>query len=257
MDDSAGYPASLKSYPPQNFDDMQEALTPPSSAETISRLRPFISEERMARMEQVLRWRTRRLCVVLEDIFQPHNAAACLRSCDCFGVQDVHVIEKRNFFEPSGNVALGAEKWLTLRRWSLSEQEAPATDTCLRHLRQSGYRLVATTLDEPSVPPDKLPLDAPVALLFGTEETGLSEEALQMADLHLHLPMFGFTQSFNISVSCALTLQALVRRLHQEPSMLWQLSVSEAEDLLARWMLDSIRGGAQILQRLSNGTALS
>jgi tRNA (guanosine-2'-O-)-methyltransferase len=215
----------------------------------IDRLKPFLSPERLARMEAVLAWRTRFLQVVLEDIYQPHNAAACLRSCDCFGVQEVHVIEKRNNFDPSENVALGAEKWLTLKRWKEQTANPNPTFACLEDFRQRGFRIVVTTLEPPSVPPPEVPLDRPLALVFGTEETGVSTTALEAADTRLHLPMYGFTQSFNISVSCALALQALTARIHGLPAARWELPEAEKQALLADWMFKSIRGARQILQR--------
>ncbi len=183
----------------------------------------FVTENKREKIERVLAERTRHLTVLLEDIYQPHNAAACLRSCDCLGVQDVHVVERGHTYRPKNGVALGSEKWLTMHRY---HGAASAIETLKTH----GYRLVATTPNEDGYTPATLPLDKPVALLFGTEEHGLSEKALAAADDTLRLPMHGFTQSYNISVTVALTLSRLTERL-RESDIDWQLSEAEKSQL--------------------------
>jgi tRNA (guanosine-2'-O-)-methyltransferase len=201
------------------------------TAALIRQLSGLVTAERLARINEVLDERTRYLSVALEDVFQGHNAAAVLRSCECFGVQDIHCIELRNRFSPSDEVAMGSEKWLSLYRYS-STQEA------LRKLKKDGYQIVATTLDPPSVPLAEIPLDKPTVLLFGTELKGLSPIAHEYADLRAHLPMVGFTQSFNISVSVALSLQILSGRLRSECP--WQLNPLQREEMLLEWLKKSV-----------------
>jgi len=193
------------------------------NAELLAFLGEFVSPNKREKIQRVLDQRTRHIAIALEDIYQPHNASACLRSCDCLGVQDVHIVENRNEYQPTNEVAMGAEKWLTLHRYR-------RIDSCLETLRSSGYRIVATTPNEQAHDLLSLPLDRPVALLFGTEEQGLTAPALDAADTTLRLPMYGFTRSYNISVTVAITLSRLVERLRDEGHA-WQLAETDREDI--------------------------
>jgi tRNA (guanosine-2'-O-)-methyltransferase len=186
-----------------------------------------ITPERLRRLHEVLAYRTDYLQIVLEDIYQGHNAAAVLRSCECFGVQNIHCIEAKNKFNPSREISMGASKWLSLHRWQ-------STQECLHALKNQGVRLVAMTLQTPSIPLDQIPLDRPTALIFGTEEQGLSPLAHQYADIYAHLPMYGFTQSYNISVSAALSLQTLIPNIHKLHQ--WQLSPDRQRELYLHWL---------------------
>ncbi len=191
--------------------------------ELIDYLGGFVTEHKQNKIAEVLNQRTRHVAVLLEDIYQPHNASACLRSCDCLGVQDVHIVENRNKYRPNSGVTMGCTKWLSLHRY---HKIAPAIETLKAH----NYRIVATTPNVEGYEPSTLPLDRPIALLFGTEEEGLSDEALEAADDTLKLPMHGFTQSYNISVTVALTLSRLSERL-RESEIDWPLSPEEKKKL--------------------------
>ena len=186
-------------------------------------LADFVTENKRNKIAEVLADRTRHLTVMLEDIFQPHNASACLRSCECLGVQDVHIVETKNEYRPNNDVAMGSSKWLTMHRYR-------RTKSALETLKNKGYRVVATTPNEDGYDLTTLPLDKPVALLFGTEEHGLTDEALAAADATMRLPMYGFTQSYNISVTVAVSLSQLVARLRQS-EVDWNLSEAEIREL--------------------------
>ena len=183
-------------------------------------------------LEKILAQRTRYLCVVVEDLYQPHNGAAVIRACERFGIQDLHVISNRNPFQVSPEVAGGARQWITVHQ--TRETKAGQTPTVLGKLKEQGYRIACTTLREGAIPIAELPLDHKIALCFGTEELGLSEEAHTMADYFVHIPMLGFTQSFNISVSAAICLFELSSRL-KETNLPWQLTEAEKSVLRARW----------------------
>lgn len=238
-------------------DDLDlEQFDDEATAAWIERLRPMASERRWERFQAVLAQRTRRITVALEDIYQGHNASACLRSCECFGIQDVHIIEDRYPFEPNAQVSLGSQKWLTLHRY----RTAPASDgtpprrACQQSLRARGYRIAAAALREDAVPIHRVPLDRPLALVFGTEEEGLHADTLAAADLAVVIPMVGFTQSFNVSVSVALSLHALATRL-RESGHRWQLTEAERNRIALRWLSRSIRSARQILdEALQTGT---
>lgn len=211
----------------------------------ISILRRHVTDARWERMSAVLDARTRRLATVVEDIFQPHNASAVLRSCDAFGVQDVHILENRNRYQVNPGVELGTAQWLSLFRYPHED----ATLSAYAALRSRGYRIIATTPHARDVAPEQLDLHAgPVALVFGSEKEGLSAQAMEAADGYLRIPMRGFVESLNISVSAAVTLQVLTGRLHAS-SLPWQLDLRDRRVILARWLQRSVRQAGLILER--------
>ncbi|MCX6251315.1 MAG: RNA methyltransferase [Bacteroidetes bacterium] len=216
---------------------MPDALSHLEKAQLLEYLKQFISENKNRLFQKNINNRTRYLSIVLEDIFQPHNASAVLRTCDCFGIQDVHIIENQNKYEVNPDVALGSSKWLTLNRYNNTLEN---TSFCLRNLKKQGYRIIATTPHKNDFTPETLPLNEKIALVFGTEKDGLSEIALNLADDYVRIPMYGFTESFNISVSAALLVRALIERLHQS-SLKWQLSKEEALDIQLSWVRAVIR----------------
>ncbi len=191
----------------------------------------FVTQHKQIRFGEVIRYRTRHLTIVLEDLYQSHNASAVLRTCDCFGIQDVHIIENKNQYTVNPDVALGSSQWLTLHKYSGKEDN---TARCLALLKARGYRIAATSPRMKDYVLSELPLDHKTALLFGTELNGLSPTALEMADCSVHIPMVGFTESFNISVSAAICLYDLTSRLHRS-AVEWQLSEPEKTDILIQW----------------------
>jgi len=214
-----------------------ENLDNNSKYRLLDHLLGFVTDERKARFREIISLRTRHITIILEDIFQPHNASAVLRSCDCFGLQDVHIIENTNKYQVNPDVALGSAKWLSLYKYNKTSSNTPA---CLNSLKSKGYRIVATSPHTNDFTPDTLPLNGKFALLFGTELQGLSEEATNMAEEFIKIPMFGFTESLNISVSAAILLHSLTSRLRSSP-VPWALGEQEKTDVLLRWAAGSIR----------------
>ena len=201
--------------------------------ELVKYLSSFVSKERIERIEEVLKNRTRYITIVLEDIYQPHNASAVLRSCECFGIQDVHIIEKRNNFTISDGVAIGSDKWLNLYKYNNSIE-------VIKKLRNEGYRIIATTVNQKSeMLPDFDLKKGKSAFFFGTELTGLTEEIVHNADEFITIPMFGFTKSFNISVSVAIILSNLSIKLRTS-EIAWQLNDYEIDKLKCLWLKNSI-----------------
>ncbi len=227
-------------------------------------LRRHVTDRRWQRMQDVLDMRSRYLAAAVEDVFQPHNASAVLRSCDAFGVQDVHIVENRNRYRTNPGVELGTAQWLSLYRYSpppppgadrsehaLAERTAaPAgTEAAIRTLRRLGYRIVATTPHRDDVTLEDFSLEeGPAVLLLGTEKEGLSEVALDHADEYLRIPMRGFVESLNISVSAAICLQALSARL-RVTDLPWRLSDYERLLILNRWLRRSVRNAELIVAR--------
>lgn len=201
-------------------------------------LKQFISEERLAKIESIVAGRTRYITVAVEDIYQPHNASAVMRSAECFGVQDLHVIENKNKYTPSKEIAKGASKWLTLHHHNGTENN---TISCIRELKKQGYRILATTPHEKShMIGDVDVTKGKIALFFGTELEGISDDVRAEADEFVRIPMYGFTESFNISVSAALCLAELRSKM-QKSDVEWELSENEKAELKLEWVKNSIQ----------------
>ena len=210
----------------------QQVVMSPRDKALLDFLYQFITDDRKQRFEEVLMWRTRHVTVVLEDIFQPHNASAVLRSCDLTGIQDIHIIENNYTFDVNPDVVMGSTKWLDIHRYNELDFNTP---TVFDKLHEKGYQIVATCPHQNDFSPETLPLDHPIALFFGTEKTGLTDYVLEHADKYVQIPMYGFTESYNISVSAALLVYTLTRRLHEMNDVDWHLSEEEKEEVRLEW----------------------
>lgn len=190
-------------------------------------------DRRLEQLKRVLQERTSYITVVLEDIYQSQNASAVLRTCDCFGIQNVHIIENRNKYSLNPQVTLGSSKWLNIIRYNKGENN---TRNAIDGLKAEGYRIVATTphLNDVSLE-DFDVAKGKFALFFGTELSGLTEEVLRGADEYLRIPMYGFTESFNISVSAAIIVYHLSERLRAS-GINYHLSEDEREMVLLSWL---------------------
>ncbi len=213
------------------FHEMEKAL--------IEHLSCFVTKARLELFKKVLSNRTDYIAVVLEDIFHPHNASAVLRSCDCFGIQDVHIIENRHEYNVNPDVALGASKWLTLNRYR--QQGINNTLDCLSELKRKGYRIIATSPDNVAKKfPDIEVNKGPFALVFGGERTGVSDSVKEIADEYVTIPMVGFTESLNISVAAAILLQHFAQVV-RTTNLGWQIGEEKYNALLLNWLRKSIR----------------
>ncbi len=219
----------------------------PAEARALLRyLEQFVTAERSARMDAVLAQRTRFVTLGIEDIYQPQNASAVVRSCDGFGVQELHIIENRNRYRVNPQVALGSSQWVELiryngRRDSGNESRAN-TVQAVAALRDRGYRIVASTPHRDAHTPETVPLEqGRLAVFFGNELNGLSDTMLSAADEHLRIPMYGFVESFNISVAAAVTMSGITRRL-RDSRVQWRLSPNERTAIKLQWLRAQIRG---------------
>ena len=221
------------------------------SAQLIEYLSEFLKEERLEVLQSNLRFRTRYLTVCLEDIYQSQNASAVLRSCDAFGIQDIHIIEDKNKYQLNPMVTRGCSKWLNLHKYGKSEN--PSLDA-INSLRREGYRIVATSPHIGDTPLENFDLGkGKTVLIFGTELTGISPTVEQNADEFLKIPMYGFVESLNISVSAAIVLHYLTLKL-RSTNISWQLSKDEQDSLLLQWLKISIRESEKIVQRYNELT---
>lgn len=216
-----------------------------SNAEIIEVLSGMVSENRLNTLKVVLDNRTKYITVALEDIFQSHNASAVIRSCDCSGIQDVHMIENSFKFAENPDVALGSSQWITKCKYNSQENN---TLEAIHNLRNNGYRIVATTPHTNDTIVSNLDLTkGKIALFFGSERPGLSQIVMDNADEFVKIPMYGFTESYNISVSAAICLYDIVNRL-RKTEINWQLSFTEKEELLAHWLRISVKDSDNILK---------
>lgn len=207
----------------------------------LSYLEGFITEDRKTRFKNVLARRTKYITVAIEDVFQLHNTSAVVRSCEIFGVQEAHVIEGRFGKRLDKNIAMGAQKWVDVYSYANSAD-------CIQKLKKDGYRIIATSPHNDSCLLGDFKFDGKTALFFGTEKEGLSQEVLEAADGYLKIPMEGFTESLNISVSAAIILQTLTTKLKNE-KIDWHLTEAEKLEKHLDWTKKSIASIDDILAR--------
>ena len=205
--------------------------------ELIQLLEGYVTEHKVNLIDKVLSDRTRHLTVVLEDLYHGHNISAVIRTCDCFGVQDLYIAQRLHDYKVNPNIVRGASKWINLCKYVRSES---STEDCFRDLRKQGYRLVGTTPDPETASVQELDLTDKTAIVFGTELGGLSDYAKEEVDELVHIPMYGFTESFNISVSAALILNELVSKLRRS-EVDWQLSEEEKNELKFEWYKEIVK----------------
>ncbi|SHK49027.1 tRNA (guanosine-2'-O-)-methyltransferase [Reichenbachiella agariperforans] len=189
----------------------------------------YVTDNKKRKFEQVLNQRTRHLTFVVEDIFKSHNASAVMRTAECLGLQDVHVVEQNNKFDFNPYVLRGSGKWLTVHHHKDQEQNVK---TCFAMLREQGYQILATSPRE-AVDYREVDLTKKTAVVFGAEEIGISNYVKEHADQLITIPMAGFTESFNISVSAAIVLEFYNHAIRKTEG--WQLSSEEKFSLLLEW----------------------
>lgn len=204
----------------------------------------YITGHKKEFIDRVLAMRTRHITVVLEDVYQSQNLSAVIRTCECLGVQDVHIIENVSSYGVNKRVLKGAHKWMTLLRYRHGEDR---TLECFRALRQKEYRIVTASPEGSGTPVDLLDISSRVALVFGNELHGLSPEARQYCDEQVKIPMYGFTESFNVSVSAALCVFALIDKIRKS-GLGFQITEGERDELRLQWYRKIIRR-SEIIER--------
>jgi tRNA (guanosine-2'-O-)-methyltransferase len=208
----------------------------------LNELYKIITPSKQEMFDRIAAERTNFLTVSLENVYQEHNASAVLRSCDCFGIQQLHVIEKNNQYKVQRDIALGAGRWVDMFNY---DQGGNPTMDCINNLRLKGYRIVATSPHANEKTINDIDISQPMALIFGTERRGISDEVKAAADEFVSIPMYGFTESFNISVSVAITLNVLRQRL-EKSSVDWKLTQEEQISLKLKWCRKILRGGQEL-----------
>lgn len=207
-------------------------------------LEGFLSENRKKRFLDVLQNRTKHFTVAVEDVYQMHNTSAVMRSCEVFGIQELNIVEQKYGKSIDKQIAMGAQKWVDIF-------EHVSSQACIDSLRQKGYQIIATTPHNDSCTIENFDITKPSALFFGTEKEGLSDEVLQQADGFLKIPMVGFTESLNISVSAAIIIQDITNRLRNS-SINWQLSEEEILEKRIDWARKTIKDIKNVESRFTD-----
>ncbi len=204
-------------------------------------LENILTDNRKERFLQVLSKRTNHFTIAIEDVFQLHNTSAVMRSCEVFGIQQLNVIEERYTKSIDKEIAMGAQKWVDVNRFD-------SISSCIYDIKNKGYQIIATTPHENDCMLDDFDISKPSAFFFGTERDGLSDEILQQANGFLKIPMVGFTESLNISVSAAIIIQNIMSRLHNS-DIKWQLTKDEILEKRLLWAKNSIKDIKRIEER--------
>jgi len=208
-------------------------------------LEDFVTDKRKKLFREVLSYRTKHFAVVLEDLYQKHNWSAVVRSCDVFGIQDIYTIENKYNAYISNGVGKGGQKWVNFNRFKEKENN---TADCVKALKDNGYQIIVTTPHEESSFVSDFDITKKSALVFGVEGEGASDEMMAQADGYLKIPMYGFTESLNVSVAAAITLQTLTEKLHKS-DLDWKLTETEKQEIYQDWLEKSIGSVDQIKER--------
>ena len=211
----------------------------------IKYLEACVTEERKEIFQKVIKDRTRHFTVILEDLYQKHNTSAITRSCDVFGIQDMHIIENKYSTYMSNQVGKGSQKWMTFHRYN---EKTHNTQDCIDAVKAKGYQVIATTPHESSEFVADFDVTKKTAFVFGVEKEGVSDMMMDQADGYLKVPMYGFTESLNVSVAAAIILQEVATKI-RKTEVQWGLSPEEHEEVYLSWMQKSIKSIDSIMER--------
>lgn len=209
--------------------------------ETFDYLKQFLTDERLSKIEHFSLESSDFVLPVMEDVYQFRNAAAIVRSAEACGFHHVVALEEENVFNPNLKVTKGAETWVQV-------EKMPNNLDSLKEIKKRGYRILAVSPEKNATMLPDYEVKEPIALVFGTELEGVSDEILDFADETLAIPMFGFTKSFNVSVAAAICMYELKQKL-MKSGIEYQLSDEKLLELKIRWAKNSIKSSEQILER--------
>jgi tRNA (guanosine-2'-O-)-methyltransferase len=213
-------------------------------------LSEHLTEHKRNLFERILAERTKHVTLVMEDLYQAQNTSAIQRSAESFGVQDLHIIENKHTFSHHRRISKGSSDWLTMHRYN--EAGKNNTEVCLQALKSKGYQIVVTALHEKTIALHEVDLSRKTAVLVGTELSGASETAMQLADVYMKIPTVGFTESLNVSVASAIIMQHLTQRMRDE-NLSWQMTNDEKLQLKIEWAKRSIYWSKYIVEMWENG----
>jgi tRNA (guanosine-2'-O-)-methyltransferase len=225
-------------FSPMNMSQEEEKI--------FNHLSQFVSDHKKTCVEKVLKQRTRLVTVVLENIYQSQNASAAVRTCECMGLQDVHIIEDTASYHLNIRVLKGSYKWMNLERYRA--KGINNTEKCFQDLRKKGYRILVADPAEDGTSIEEInPLAGKIALVFGNELNGASAYSLQHADDRIRIPMYGFTESLNISVSVAICLNTVLSALRHSDADIG-LTPEEKDKIRLEWFRKIVKR-SDVLER--------
>ncbi len=210
-------------------------------ADILSALSSQVTPERLQKMQKVISGRTYAVTAVLEHVDDIGNMNAVLRTSESLGFQEVHLIAGGKV-RRCARVTQGCEKWMDVKKW---QETAP----CLDYLKQRGRKVYVSTLDAKAKPIHEIDFSVPCAVVFGNEKEGVSTEMGKACDETFFIPMLGFSQSFNISVAAALTLQFIYLERVKKAGKQGDLSSEEERLLLAHFLMRATTHPEQIIKR--------
>lgn len=212
-----------------------------SDLKLLEYLESYLTENRRERFKKILAQRTKHFTVAVEDVYQLHNTSAVIRSCDVFGIQEVNIVEEINSKRIDREIAMGAQKWVDLKRYN-------TTKSCIEDLRSKGYQIIATTPHIEDCELIDFDISKKACFFFGRETEGLSQQVMDEADYFLKIPMVGFTESLNISVSAAIILQHVTAKLRKS-EIDWKLTDKELLEKRFDWIKKTIKNYDAIVER--------
>lgn len=224
---------------PRQLDELVDRY---GAATVCEALAPMLTPERIARIDAVLDARLGSLINVVEDVYDPHNAAATIRTSEALGLQELHVIELGQKFSIAHGVTRGAHDWLDIAKWSTA-------DACITHLKGRGFRTLATMPDAAD-DLETVDVSQPIAVFYGNEHDGLSNGVLRACDDRIKVAMYGMSESFNLSVTVGLATARLAARRRIHLGTKGDLDPTRRDRLRARWFAAKIRGVEGVLARL-------
>jgi len=207
-------------------------------------LETLLSPERLDRLKSVLKQRLSCVTLVLDNLLDSHNMAAVVRTVESLGCQDLHVIEEDYPFDLSSRVTKYTHKWVSIHRY-------PDAPSCMDQLRSDGFRVYAAMVDNQSMPITEIEITAhqPIAFVLGNEHSGVRPETLALTDGGFYVPMYGFSESFNVSVASALVLShAVTRRRQFLPCAHGTLPADRAAKLYDIWLQKSVKNSQRLLK---------
>lgn len=208
---------------------------------TYEYLKQFLTEERLRKIEHFAPESSDFVLPVLEDVYQFRNAAAIVRSVEACGFHKVVALQEENNFEPNLKVTKGADTWVEV-------EKLPRNMESFQKIKDKGYKIVAVSLESNAKMLPDYEITEPIALVFGTEMEGVSQEILDFADETLAIPMYGFTRSFNVSVAASICMYELKQKL-MKSDVDYKLNEEKLLRKKILWTVNSMRSGDQIFEK--------
>lgn len=209
----------------------------------VDHLFTHVTDHKRETIPVIVAQRTDYLTLVLEDISQSHNSSAVLRTAESLGLTDIWLVEQNYRYQKTETIDKGSSQWLNLHRYATPEP-------CLLELKKQGYTLVATSPHaQQGITLEKLPIDHKIALIFGTERTGISQAVQKQADFFITIPMYGFTESYNISVAAGICLYTLSQKIRSSGEIDWKLPQDKSNMITLAWLRRLVSGSGEIERR--------